>query len=110
MNIKTMIAVSMGLVWFFSIFYFFIGSYLGKIYIIKKQSPATTTATNDWIKKMEEKYRKTNERIRKICKEYRETIPSKFTNDYKGIELSVVESLMVDVKHQLAYCPIEKVK
>ena len=59
---------------------------------------------------MDEKYRKTKERIRKICKEYKATTPSKFTSDDKGIELNVVKSLMVDVKHRLAYCLNEKVK
>ena len=102
-------AFSITVVLFSLICFFYINIYLTKISIINKQSPTTTT-TDDWITKMDEKYRKSKERIRKICKEYRTTIPSKFTNDDKGIKRNIVEILMVDVKHRLAYCPIEKVK
>jgi hypothetical protein len=104
MILRKIIASSMVLVLFSLICHFYINSYLRKISNIKEQQQ------DDWITKMDEKYRKTNERIRKICKEYKSTIPSKFTNDDKGIELNIAKSLMVDVKHRLAYCPIEKVK
>jgi hypothetical protein len=103
-------AFSITVVLFSLICFFYINIFLTKISIINKQSPTTATITDDWITKMDEKYRKTKERIRKICKEYRATIPSKFTNNDKGIKRNVVESLMVDVKHRLAYCPVEKVK
>ena len=70
-------------------------------YDIRKSS---TSSTNDWIKKMEEKYRQTNERIRKICKEY--GVKSTF---YKIYKQNIVNNMVVDVKHRLSYCPNAKV-
>ena len=67
------------------------------------------TATNDWVEQMEEKYWKSNERIRKVCQKYREKYPSEFHVDNKYMERNIMKNMMVDVKHQLAYCRHGKV-
>ena len=102
MNNSKMVLVLMALAVFSSICYFYAGSYVTPISINKNQS------TDNWIKKMEEKYLQTGQKIRKICDEYRETNPSKFRNDFKDNERNL--HLMVDLKHHLAYCSIAKVK
>jgi hypothetical protein len=67
------------------------------------------SSTKDWMKKMEEKYEKRNERIRKVCEEYRTNIPSQFGSNDTYIQRNIVKNMMVDVKHRLAYCRHGKV-
>ena len=69
-----------------------------------------TTFQHDWIKKMEEKYRKDNERIRKICDEHRAKLSFEFNNNDKINEENAIKNMVVDVKHRLAYCRNAKVK
>lgn len=74
--------------------------------------PLTTSlsTTNDkWIEKMEEKYRKSNERIRQVCQKYREKDITEFNIHNEYIERNIMLNMMVDVKHRLAYCRHGKV-
>ena len=68
------------------------------------------SSTKDWMKKMEEKYEKMNERIHKVCEEYRTKNPSVFGSNDTYIKRNIVKNMMVDVKHHLAYCRHGKVK
>ena len=63
----------------------------------------------EWISKMEEKYRKTNERIRNVCNRYRETNHDEFETHANYIQSNIVKNMMVDIKHGLAYCRHGKV-
>ena len=143
MNIRLVIAISMILLVFPSISYFYIGDYLRKKFTVEKNFPPEiyqlkidafndiqpnismtsshisnthynirippSSSTNDWIKKMEEKYRQTNERIRKICDEYKTKSSFDFNNNDKMKKQNILHNMVVDVKHHLAYCPIAKV-
>ena len=118
MNIRVMIAVLIGLVVFSLIFELYAGNYLRYHFNIEEHSIYNITqfqldAYNDrqhYIMKMEDKYRKENERIRKICDKYKSTISSGLENNYTFDKQICVENIWVDVKHRLAYCPNAKVK
>ena len=117
-NIRVITTVSMGLVIFTSIFYLYIYDYLREAFIPEKYlgsaiSKLKTDAYNeDWIKKMEEKYRRENERIRKICNKHR-AAPFFDSNNNDEIQKSIVMDVhtgfVIDVTHRLAYCPNGKV-
>ena len=62
-----------------------------------------------WIKNMEEKYRETNERIQKICAQYKATMPIKFNNEEEILKHKVKKNTAFDEKYRLAYCPNAKV-
>ena len=68
-----------------------------------------TAFQQDWIKEMEEKYHKDNERIRKICNDHRATLSFEFNNNDKINEENAMRNMVVDVKHKLAYCRNAKV-
>ena len=68
------------------------------------------SSIKDWMKKMEEKYEKINERIHKVCEEYRTKNPSEFGSNDTYIQRNIIKNMMVDVKHRLAYCRNGKVK
>ena len=125
MNIRLFIRVSIGLVAFATIFVFYNNS--SYIFTIKKYSqPSTDRSQNDsysdidyYIRKMEDKYRKENKRIRKICDQYKSTLSFDFNNqkslskkskDINNQDFNVVKNIWVDAKHRLSYCPIAKVK
>ena len=117
MNIRKFIAIPIGLVVVATIFDIYNDNYLSYIFNIEKHStPAIykfqSEAYNDvhhYIRKMEDKYRKENKRIRKICDEHKSTVTFDFNNNYTFKE-HCVENMWVDVKHRLAYCPNAKVK
>ena len=67
------------------------------------------TTTDDWVEQMEEKYSTYNERILKVCQQYRAKYPTEFNNHTQYIERNIMKNMMVDVKHQLAYCRNGKV-
>ena len=117
-NIRVIITASMALVIFLSICYLYIDEYLRKVFTIEKHlRPAISKLKMDaynehWIKKMEEKYRQDNERIRKICNEHRtESLFSSNNNDeiHKSIVMQMDDGFVIDVTHRLAYCPNGKV-
>ena len=70
------------------------------------------TSTEDWLKKMEDKYRKINNRIHTVCKRYGATNESNLENhhqpDYHQILYTSSKTgylnMMVDTQHRLAYC------
>ena len=140
MNVRLIIVFPMTALVFFTICYFYSGNYSRKVFTLEKHLPPTvykldtdndihkigsmsdshlsntqykngissTSLEHDWIKKMEEKYRKDNERIRKICDEHKETLSFDINTDINSYLKQQIR--MFDVKHRLAYCPIEKVK
>ena len=115
-NIRVIISVLMGLVIFHSMCYLYINNYLRMVFAAEKQltssisKPIMDGYTDDWIKKMEEKYRHENERIRKICNEHRtEPLFDSANNDKIQKEIELKMSIMIDVKHRLAYCLNAKV-
>jgi hypothetical protein len=118
MIIKLIIAIPIGLVVVATIFDIYNDNYLSYIFSIEKHSPPAiykfqSEAYNDvhhYIRKMEDKYRKENKRIRKICDEYKSTVTFDFNNNYRFNEQNCVESMWVDKKHGLAYCPNANVK
>ena len=113
-NIRVIMNVSMGLVIFHSICYLYISRYSKKgsateKHLIPEISKVKMDAyDDDWIKKMEEKYRKDNERIRKVCNKYR-TVPLFASNNSDEIHKSIVMHMPIDVTHRLAHCPNGKV-
>jgi hypothetical protein len=117
MNIRFIFAVLIGIVVFSTISNLYNGNYLRYIFSTEKHSPLAiykfqSESYNDvhhYIRKMEDKYRKENERIRQICDEYKSTVTFDFNNNYTFKE-HCVENMWVDVKHRLAYCPNAKVK
>ena len=64
---------------------------------------------NNWIEKMEKKYKKTNERIREVCKKNLEQKKARFyvDNNYKQKMLTV--AMLMDASHGLANCLNAKV-
>ena len=70
---------------------------------------SSTSSTHNWIKDMNEKYRETNERIQKICAQYRATMPIKFNNDEVILKHNVEKNTVIDDKYRLAYCRNAKV-
>ena len=80
-------------------------------YISKQKTPelvifSHTLSETDWMTKMEEKYRKINERINEVCQRHRKESSGKFDapNKYKQIL-----GMVLDMKHRLGYCAIAKV-
>ena len=120
-NINVIVAVSITvLVIFHSIVYLYLNDYILRKFltdpdpeklVISAISKHKLDAYNDdWIKKMEEKYRQENERIRKICNEHRtEPLFDSANNDKIQKEIELKMSIMIDVKHLLAYCLNAKV-
>ena len=113
-NIREIITVSMGILISYSMCYLYFNYYLNKVFTTSKHfRPAisklkTDAYTDDWIKKMEEKYRQDNKRIRKICNEHRiEPLFASNNNDKKN--KAIVMHWPIDVTHRLAYCGNGKV-
>ena len=65
---------------------------------------------NDWMKQMEQKYRRINERIYKVCQKYRDKSTNESNVDHKYIEQNILKNMMLDVNHKLAYCRHGKVR
>ena len=113
-NIRVIISVLMGLVIFHSMCYLYINNYLRMVFAAEKQltssisKPIMDGYTDDWIKKMEEKHRQENERIRNVCKEYR-TQPFFDSKNNDEIQKNIVMSMVIDVKHRLNWCSTAKV-
>ena len=70
---------------------------------------SSTSSTHNWIKDMKEKYRETNERIKKICAQYRATMPIMFNKDEVVVKHNVKKNTVIDDKNRLAYCRNAKV-
>ena len=115
-NIYIIVAVSLVLVIFPSIFYLYINNHLRKVlapdpekFLISAISKYEMDSYNeDWIKKMEEKYRQEKERIRNVCKEYRAQ-PLFDSKNNDEIQKEIVKYMVIDVKHGLNWCVNAKV-
>ena len=66
---------------------------------------------SDWIQQMEEKYSKENERIKKVCNEYRKNYQTRLGLQRQSvIRRNIIKNMMLDTKHRLAYCRHGKVR
>ena len=64
-----------------------------------------------YIRKMEDKYRKENKRIREICDEHNSTLSFDFNNnDTINKQNTLMKNIWIDGKHRLAYWPNAKLK
>ena len=68
------------------------------------------TTIESWMKEMEDKYFKINERIRNVCEELKLYNPSdiKYRNPIE-LKSNIYKNMIVDTKHGLSYCRHGKV-
>ena len=67
------------------------------------------SSRKNWIENMEQKFRETNGRIKKMCAHYKSTMPTKFNNDEVILKNKVNQYTVIDEKYRLAYCLTPKV-
>ena len=81
-----------------------------KVEILRKLKNSSRLVGSNWIKTMEEKYKKINENIYEVCQKHKEsTFQSNSDTMEFNAEQGYRENWMLDTDHQLAYCKNAKV-